>query len=659
MKIESVRIQNFRGFHDQTIMLDNYTALVGPNGAGKSTVLSALNVFFRQFKDSKTDLSKLSVDDFHHKNVQEPIRVTVTFADLSEEAKQDLSAYVRQDKLIVSSVAEYDPNTGRAEVRQYGNRMGMEEFRRYFEADKEGASAKELASIFASLKEARPEISSARTKEQMEAALHSFEANHPDLCSLIPSEDQFYGATRGASRLSPHVQWIFVPAAKDITQEADETKDSALGQLLARTIRAKIKFSEEISGIRNEIQARYQEIIDSKQGDLDEISLSIEVKLKQWSHPNATAKVKWVNDAEKSIKVDEPWASIVLGERGFEGGLARFGHGMQRSYMLTLLQELSQSVTDGPTLVMAIEEPELYQHPPQVRYLASLLQELAEDEAQVLVCTHSPHFIPGDSFDQVRLIRESGNPVSSCVASISYADLAKKINDVEGKELKESGILAKLYPSINPSTSEMFFCRYLVLVEGAEDVAYLLTCMALDGLLSEFRRAGGHVVPVGGKSEIVKPLAIAKMMGIPVFVVADADTNKTKDSEIVKHKKDNRAILDLLGHDASEWPDRDLLLGDAAIWKTNLTDKVSEAGGTDWSTALDKARAYYGNAPDLTKNPLTIARALAEMWKSEKKIIFLQTLCAQIIAMAGLSEAAASMPAEGEKGEALVEAAQS
>ncbi len=78
MKIESVRIENFRGYKDETIRLGDYSCFVGPNGAGKSTILTALNVFFRQYKDSKTDLSKLSADDFHHKNVKEPIRITVT-----------------------------------------------------------------------------------------------------------------------------------------------------------------------------------------------------------------------------------------------------------------------------------------------------------------------------------------------------------------------------------------------------------------------------------------------------------------------------------------------------------------------------------------------------------------------------------------------------
>ncbi len=88
MKIESVRIQNFRTFKDETIHFNDYSCFVGANGVGKSTVMNALNVFFRQYKDSKTDLSKLSIDHFHHKNINEPILITVTFNELSDNAKK-------------------------------------------------------------------------------------------------------------------------------------------------------------------------------------------------------------------------------------------------------------------------------------------------------------------------------------------------------------------------------------------------------------------------------------------------------------------------------------------------------------------------------------------------------------------------------------------
>lgn len=88
MKIESIRLENFRSFKDETVNFDDYTCFIGPNGVGKSTVFHALNLFFRQNKDSQTDLMKLSANDFHHFNTDEDIRITVTFSALSEQAKK-------------------------------------------------------------------------------------------------------------------------------------------------------------------------------------------------------------------------------------------------------------------------------------------------------------------------------------------------------------------------------------------------------------------------------------------------------------------------------------------------------------------------------------------------------------------------------------------
>ena len=111
MKIESVRIENLRSFAEVTVPFDNYTCLVGPNGAGKSTILCALNIFFRESENVATDLIQLDIEDFHRKKTEKPIRVTVTFVDLSEEAQQDFADYFRQEKLVVSAVATFDENT--------------------------------------------------------------------------------------------------------------------------------------------------------------------------------------------------------------------------------------------------------------------------------------------------------------------------------------------------------------------------------------------------------------------------------------------------------------------------------------------------------------------------------------------------------------------
>jgi len=147
MKIESVRIENFRCFKDETIRFDNYTCLIGANGSGKSTVFSSLNIFFKNNKDSQTNLNLLSADDFHHKITKEPIRITITFSNLSDKAKEELSDYVRQNKLIVSAIAEYNTIKENAEVVQFGNRLGFTDFRKYFEAVKQEKKSGELQNI--------------------------------------------------------------------------------------------------------------------------------------------------------------------------------------------------------------------------------------------------------------------------------------------------------------------------------------------------------------------------------------------------------------------------------------------------------------------------------------------------------------------------------
>ncbi|GAA3573454.1 ATP-dependent nuclease [Snuella lapsa] len=633
MKIESLRIENFRAFKDEIIEFDDYTSFVGPNGVGKSTVFHALNLFFRQSKDSQTDLLKLSANDFHHANISQPIRITVTFSALSDQAKEELADYVRQDKLIITAIAVYDAITEKADVKQFGNRLGMEEFRKFFEADKSGAKAAELKEIFKSFKEKYEDISSANSKADMISALHDYESKNPEKCILIPSEDQFYGVSRGVNKLESHIQWIFVPAIKDATEESEESTKSALGQLLARTVRSQVSFDENIRDLRNNVRAEYQKLLDAEQKTLDDISGSLQNRLSNWAHPNITASIQWKQDPDKSIKIEEPLAGLKVGERGFEGELSRFGHGLQRSYMLALLQELSMFDSENvPTLLMGIEEPELFQHPPQARYLAETLIELSESNSQIIICTHSPLFIPGDSFDKIRLAREEGEPSETKIKRLTYESLATELHSVGEKLVTESGMIAKLYPSLNPVVNEMFFCKKLILVEGHEDIAYISSYLLLTGGMTEFRRHGCHIVPVEGKNKLIKPLAMAKLLDIPTFVVYDSDTDKTTEHEVPKHKKDNKAILSLKNYaDVDEWLASTVIKDDLTAWQTNLTNEIINELGQDLKKHEDEAAAFYGNAGGLKKNPLAIAKSLELAWNEGIKSQILIDLTARII----------------------------
>ena len=193
MKIKSIRIENFRSFQGETISFNRLSCFVGPNGAGKSTVLSALNVFFREQASSATDNSKLIDEDYFGKITTNPIQITVTFDDLSESAQIALSAYVRHNELVVTAEAPFDTSTGFGQVRHFGHRLGMSEFRHFFDAEKSGAKAGELSVIYDDIRAQFADLPNPRSKDDKAEALRAYEASRPAECILIPSEDNFYG----------------------------------------------------------------------------------------------------------------------------------------------------------------------------------------------------------------------------------------------------------------------------------------------------------------------------------------------------------------------------------------------------------------------------------------------------------------------------------
>lgn len=629
MKISKIHIKNFRAFKDVTMNFDDYTCLVGPNGAGKSTVLAALNVFFREGVGS----SVLVEQDFHYRNTSQPVEILVTFSDLSDDAKADFSDYFRGNELTISSFATFNASSETAQVVQYGQRLAMPAFAEFFRALSDGAKVSDLKVLYQDVAKSFQSLPSAGTKDQMFAALRSYEESHQNECVLIPSEDQFYGLSRGANRLAKYVQWVYIPAVKDASSEQIEERNSALGKLLSRTVRAQLSFTDEVSRLRSELRQKYALLLESKQNSLERISNSLQERLSKWAHPAATLKIAWTEDSEKSVRIEEPLARIVAGEGAFSGDLSRFGNGLQRSYLLALLEELAESEDDeSPRLILGCEEPELYQHPPQAKHLAHVLRELPSSNAQVIVSSHSPLFVTGAAFDSVRLVRkiESGASNIHCVSARS---IGAKVAEVRGKPpFNFDASLAKIHQELQSSMSEMFFTSRLILVEGLEDVAYITTYLQILNLWERFRRAGCHLLPANGKSHLILPLCIATELEIPTFVVFDADAGNDRYRNL--HEADNKALLELCGYvDEEPIPNNHLWFPQLVVWSSNLTEVVSTEV-PDWNKYKSAAEQHFGFAGDMGKNGIFISHCLFEGAKENQFSASLKMLCESIITFA-------------------------
>lgn len=636
MKIKSIRIQNFRSFEDETVCLNRYSCFVGPNGAGKSSVLAALNVFFREQSGAPTDISKLSDEDYFATNTAHPIRITITFDDLNATTQAALSTYVRQDELVVTAEANYDAIAGFGVVRHFGQRHGMVEFRRFFEADKVGAKAAELARIFESLRQQFPELTNARSKDDRADSLRTYEAAHPDQCELIPSEDTFYGIN-GTGKLAPFVQWVYVPAVKDAGEEGQEGKNTALGKIIARAVRTRTNFEGELESLKIQTLASYRELLDRNQASLTEISQSLQRRLESWAHPNVRLGMSWLSDANKSVVFQQPVAGIRTGEGDFLGSLSRMGHGLQRSYLFALLQELAGSeAQDAPTLILGCEEPELYQHPPQARHLSDVFTAMASGNNQILITTHSPLFVSGDGFENTRLVCRPNPNIGTSIRALTFQNLCDRIRNAlgENQHRRIEGLVAKIHQALQPGIAEMFFARVPVLVEGMEDVSYITTELHLANEWSEFRRLGCHLIPVNGKDKLIQPLAIAIELGVPVFVMFDADGDIERTDHRAKHERDNRALISLLGASHDSFPTANTFESNHIIWQTNLTAVVKADFEADYERLTNATRVNYAHEGGLEKNDLFIADWLAAARNESLASSTLTELCQSILKFA-------------------------
>ncbi|WP_353151641.1 AAA family ATPase, partial [Chryseobacterium sp.] len=104
MKIQSVRIKNFRTLKDVSIPFDSVTTFIGPNGAGKSTVLRALDWFFNGKPGS------LNEKDCSFGAIDEDIEVQITFSDLTKKDREVLGKYAPEGAVTFTAWKRSHPD---------------------------------------------------------------------------------------------------------------------------------------------------------------------------------------------------------------------------------------------------------------------------------------------------------------------------------------------------------------------------------------------------------------------------------------------------------------------------------------------------------------------------------------------------------------------
>ena len=563
MVIKTVRIRNFRSFIDSSIDLENLTALVGANGSGKSSVLCAIEVFYGQ-------ITTLTPDDFYNRETNREIAIALTCSELPEEAKTSFTDYMEKDELTLERVIRWD--NGKALSRIHGLPM----HHGGFDAVRGAESATDKKQLYGNLRD-KNEYSTLPGWKNLKSAsdaLEAWEEGHPEACSRQRDDGQFFNFRQGGDGdLHAYTQLLFIPAVRNVVSDAVEGRGAVVTSLLDMVVRSELFKRPEMAAIQAETLQKYKAALSpDKNPELRTLGERLSKTLQVYA-PSAVVRLDWQPINE--IEMPAPKAYLRVVEDDFETTPERTGHGVQRAFILTLLQHLalvesdtphpppepSTAAVKHPSLVLAIEEPELYQHPNRQRHLANVLKTLATSgipgvakKTQVIYTTHSPLLVGLDRFNQVRICRkvrsDQGQPKHTSVASTTLDLVAKRIweaNGSKGAQFTGDSLLPRLQAIMNPMLAEGFFAEVVVLVEGEDDQAAVMAAARVLG--KDLNSLGISVIACRGKQSMDRPAAIFRELGIPTYLVWDSDEGKAG-----AQAENNRRLLRLLGETVQDWP---------------------------------------------------------------------------------------------------------
>lgn len=622
MKIKTIEIQNFRTIKHETLDCAEFNSFVGPNGSGKSTVLNALNVFFGE-------ITSFSEEDFHKRETSAPIIIRVTFHQLSDDAIEEFSHYVRSGLLVVQlEVVAEQGGSFKKTVR--GERLVFQPFKDFFEAD----TATKRSASFKLLCETYEGIESATNDAGRREALANYEASlSDDQKEMTISGSEFFGVSKGTHKFQRHLNWVYVPAVKDASSESEEARTSHLGKLIQHTIRSGMDYDVELDRIRKEALNSYSKLLTDQRAHLTGLQKRLSEKLQAAVMTDADLTLDWKQD-EKSVSVQDPVAQVQLSERGHLDKVEKFGHGLQRSFLIVILQELmAVDNSVSPTLLLGCEEPELYQHPPQARHLAEILMELSKGDAQVLITTHSPYFVDVEHFDSINVFRNVSG--SASISKSSFSSILDNYNAAFEKDLhNQDQARTKLAIQTQPKFNEIFFAEKVVLVEGISDLACIEAYLRLSGKKADFQKSGSTIVVCEGKSSLALMLLITKAFCIPYHVIFDCDSGyETKYQEDQpkyqtarnEHIRDNDAILSLAGYSKlGKFPDTHIFQDDLTGWHFDIETMLKEEFGSESERCHQAGRNAVGNLRGSQKHPLYVAASIAAAWDAGRKFPVLE-----------------------------------
>lgn len=619
MKITRVCIENFRCLHQVDIALEDITSFLGPTGAGKSTVLRALDWFFNGEKEVG-----LSAEDLHSSGSGSRIRVEVEFGGLTEADREVLGPHyapLGADRLIVWRTWE----GGEDKITAKGLAFPP------FEEVRAGNGAMARRRAYRELREARPELGLpvAGTGGEVENAMRTWEVAHRDQLTETDIAGTHFFGFAGQGVLAKLVDFVFVSADLRAPEETHDSRASALGRLMDHAVN-RAEATKRITEIEDNAAAERERVHHEAYG---EVLAGLSAELSREVGLLTAGRQVQVMPMVQVPKPAKTQFRVTVQDGAADTSVDRQGHGFQRALILVALKYLAEHRLPGEsarTLCLAIEEPELFQHPAQARTFAEVLRTLAgnsDRRAQVMYATHSPSFIDQRSYHEVRRL-ERGFADRHPMTAVGQVTQERLTETLEPYGVTADMVRWRAGIHSVESLAEAFFADVAVLVEGPTDRSIVQACAERQGINLGAR--GIVCVSAGGKDNLMLSHAILSALNVRCHVLFDGDVGKidSGSSDAGRLAQVNSNLLGYLGAPRKTRPEDEsqpthtvlaenldaYLKGHWPAWESRRCELVATRAWKDGkhaATYAEAARTAATAPPDLLHALLENVRMLA------------------------------------------------
>lgn len=634
MKIENISIKNFKTFGLDPIefSFNNLTALIGENSVGKSNILEALDIFFNFTK------TKISIKSFHHDNYKSPIVIKIKFHSLNEDELKIFRSHLdEKNNLTITQFVEAiskeeDVSIEDASIDEidfieskHGTKLQPTEeyswtlteklptkvnLKKWWKSELKVGDF-DFKTLFDSEEEPTQEIFLEKLIELNEAHSEKIPTE------TITGDEKVLG---WKSKLKANLpKYFFIPAIKNLSEDLKVTKTSALGELInwiSNSVSKEIK--EEFKVKSEKLVAELIEKIDKTEEGESKIE-----KINKALNDNigfdigCSLELKFGSPEIQDVVFPQP---KVFANDGYNSELTEKGHGIQRLALFSLLRtyntfDFGKSISES-NIIIGIEEPEIYLHPPLKRATYKLLKSISNGKDQVIYSTHDSLFISVDNFDEIRLFRKSEGVNPATIAhELNVTQIIDYYKSIYGIDIDELSIRHRYHHLIDETKNEGFFAKKIVLIEGETEKYALPNYFKSKGFDIDTNRIS--LICAGSVDTISYLLLLFNEFRIPCYVIFDGDKPTISLEELagdyrkdaINKSKRNKEIIKMLGHESSDnlfyFPET-TIASNYAVWERNF-EEVFHKSIENYSEIKSEAKDLYSS----DSKPLT-ARYISE-----------------------------------------------